>query len=59
MREGRVFVGIAFAIMLSGQSLEARTILDDGIIFVRIVPATISGAEYLISLVFCCVNDYT
>src|SRR5208282_4920420 len=51
MHKRRVFVGLAFAGLLSGQSVDAGTVWDDGIISGRIVRAGISGVEWLTSLV--------
>jgi hypothetical protein len=51
MRKRQAFIGVAFAVLLSGQSLEAGTAWDNDIISGRILEAAISGMERLISLV--------
>src|SRR5208283_1192956 len=51
MHKGPVFVGLAFAGLLSGHSVDAGIVWDDGIISERIVRAAISGVERLTSIV--------
>src|SRR5271165_6444457 len=51
MHKGPVFVGLAFAGLLSGHSVDAGIAWDDGIISERIVRAAISGVERLTSIV--------
>ena len=51
MRTGKVFIGVVFAVIVSGRALEAGTIWDDGIVSEGNVRAAISGVEALISLV--------